>query len=256
MQSARRWKPGLLAALLLALFLFPSSFALADNPGPEIVRGPSDAPLVALTFDAGDVAGQGERILATLRERGLRVTLFLAGQWLERYPHLAAQVGADGHELANHTYSHPDLRQVSDQRLAWELIHTDELIEAQTGRAPVPYFRPPFGARDARVLRLAGQLGYRSVMWSLDSADWRVEATPDGVTRRVLRLTEAGDVVVMHMASLATAAALPRILDGLADQGLQVVTLSELLYGAAAPPLEPTIQPTDVGAPATFYTEP
>ncbi|MBI4493806.1 MAG: polysaccharide deacetylase family protein [Chloroflexi bacterium] len=233
--------------LLLALvgLLIGGPGAAADETLEEVVRGPTDSALVALTFDAGGVAGPAGQVLATLRERGIRATFFLSGHWLEDYPELAAQVGDDGHELANHTYSHPDLRYVSNDRLAWELVHTDELIEALAGRKPVSYFRPPFGARDPRVLGLAAELGYRSVMWALDSADWRTEATPSGVAARVLSHARAGDVVVMHVASEATAAALPDILDGLEARGLQVVTVSELLAGA---PISATPTPTSAAS--------
>lgn len=214
----------------------------------EVVSGVADVPLVALTFDAGGVAGPAARVLAVLRERDVRATFFLSGQWIESYPQLAAQIGADGHELANHTYAHPDLRGLSNDRIAWELQFTDALIESATGRSPVPYFRPPFGARDARVVRVAGALGYRSIMWALDSADWRTDATRAGVASRVLRLARAGDVVVMHVASTATAAALGEILDGLAARGLQVVTVTEVLNGrVVGPPADDTrAMPDDV----------
>lgn len=208
--------------------------ALADGPLGEVTHGPRDSGLIALTFDAGGVAGPAARVLGALRERGIRATFFLSGQWVERYPELAAQVGADGHELANHSYSHPDLRGLSAERIAWELGYTESLIETIVGLPPVRLYRPPFGARDQRVLRVTEELGYRSVMWALDSGDWRTDATPGSVARRVLGLVQAGDIVVMHVASTATAVALPGILDGLSSRGLRVATVSEVLAGAEA----------------------
>jgi peptidoglycan/xylan/chitin deacetylase (PgdA/CDA1 family) len=219
--------------LLVILMLHLGAPAvLADRDLSEVARGQTGAPLVALTFDAGGVAGPAERIIALLRDRGLRVTFFLSGRWVEAYPELVAQLGADGHELANHSYSHPNLRTLSSERIRWELQHTDQLIAAATGQDPARLYRPPFGARDRRVLSLTEGLGYRSVMWALDSGDWRAEATPAGVARRVLTNAAPGDIVVMHVAAQATAAALPVILDGLAERGLQVVTVSEVLVGA------------------------
>lgn len=239
-RPARFWALGLAVALGLALGL-AAPLGAQEADWSEVVRGDPAGDAVALTFDAGGVAGPAARILATLRERGVRATFFLSGQWVESYPDLAEQVAADGHELANHSYFHPDLTRLTDEQVLWELESTEAVIAARLGRSSRPWFRPPFGARDRRVLALARQLGFRSVLWSLDSGDWRAGATAAGVLRRVLANVAPGDVVVHHVAAEATAAALPTLLDGLAERGLRVVTVSELL-GVA-----PAAQPAPAG---------
>ena len=205
----------------------------------EVVHGDRGSDLLALTFDAGSVDGPAVQVLDTLHERGLRVTFFLTGQWVESYPELALRVAQDGHELANHSYHHPDFTRLSDEQIAWELEYTNALVEATLGRGTRPWFRPPFGARNARVLDLAGSLGYRSIYWTLDSGDWRNDATGPRVLRRVLDNAGPGDIVVHHVAAPATAEALPEIIDGLEARGLSIVTVSALLGLEDSPPAGP-----------------
>lgn len=230
------WRTALALVVAGLLAAAPSGLAGAAWSWSEVSRGDPGSGMVALTFDAGSVDGPAATILDTLHDRGLKVTCFLTGQWVESYPELARRLAADGHELANHTYYHPDLTQLSDQQIRWELEYTNAVIEARLGRTSRPWFRPPFGARDQRVLAVAEELGYRSVYWTLDSGDWRTGVTPGAVLRRVLSNVEAGDIVVHHLASDATAQALPEILDALAARGLRVVTVSELL--GVAPPAD------------------
>lgn len=217
---------GLALAALLSLTGSSASFA-AD--WTEVVHGDPNSDLVALTFDAGSVDGPALQILDTLRERRLRVTVFLTGQWVESYPELALRVAQDGHELANHSYFHPDFTRLGNEQIAWELEYTNALVEAKLGRGTRPWFRAPFGARNARVLDLAAGLGFRSIYWTLDSGDWRTDATGPGVLRRVLDLAAPGDIVVQHLAAPATAEALPEIIDGLQARGLRIATISALL---------------------------
>lgn len=236
----------LLAAVAAAGLLAGAAAAAAQEDWSEVVRGDSETGVVALTFDAGGVAGSSQRVIDALRERGLRVTFFLSGQWVDQYPQLALQIAQDGHELANHSYTHPDFVHLPDARIARELERTDEVVAALAGRHTRPFFRPPFGSRNARVLRAAADAGFRSVFWTLDSADWREGIAPAVVRDRVLRLAGPGDIVVMHVASEATAAVLPQILDTLAERAWRVGTVSEVL-GQLPPPPDPA-----PAAPAPF----
>jgi len=195
----------------------------------EVSGGDPGSGMVALTFDAGSVDGPAFSILDTLRARQLRVTFFLTGQWVESYPDVARQVSLDGHELSNHTYYHPDLTTLPTSQIVWELDYTNGIIQSRLGRSSKPWFRPPFGARNQRVLDIARQLGYRSIYWTLDSGDWRNNATAAGVRARVLNNVAAGDIVVHHVAAYATAEALPDILDTIQARGLRIVTISQLL---------------------------
>ena len=188
---------------------------------------------IALTFDAGASGEPMPRILAALRERNIRITMFITGKYAEQYSEGVRQAAADGHEIANHTYSHLDSRDLTDEELIEEFARTEEIIRNLTGRSTKPYWRPPFGARNNRVLNVAASQGYRSIYWTLDSLDSVGQPkTPDFIFNRVTN-TEGvnldGAIILQHFGSEASAVALPRILDRLAEMGLQVVTISELI---------------------------
>lgn len=212
----------------------------------EIVGGNPSTGIVALTFDAGNEdGGAAPRMLDILRERGIHVTFFLSGHWVAHNPELTQQIVADGHELANHSYTHPDFTTLSNAAIAAELDDTEAVIQDVTGGLTSrPYFRPPYGARNRRVLDAAAAEGFRSVYWTLDSGDWLPRATSGAVVSKILRYAEPGDIVVEHVGADASADALPFILDEFAARGWQVGTVSEVLgLAPATRPLAPTPEP-------------
>jgi peptidoglycan/xylan/chitin deacetylase (PgdA/CDA1 family) len=219
------------AAILIAATVAAAGTGPAQEEDyAEVVQGDPATGIVALTFDAGtEGGGSAPDILEILRERGLRVTFFLSGHWVDHNPELAQQIVADGHEIANHSYDHPDLTHLSDEQIVWELDYTDQVVSDVMGAHTRPYFRPPFGARNRRVLDVAAASGFRSVYWSLDSGDWLPRATAAGVAGRVLRFAAPGDIVVEHVGSAASAGALPVILDEFTERGWRVGTVSEVL---------------------------
>lgn len=195
----------------------------------EVTAVKTNRPVLALTFDCGSGDGALAQTLDVLQAYGVRVTFFVTGDFAERYPELVRRIAAEGHELANHTQTHGDLAELSDNRIRQELRTTEETLSGFAGVTTKPLMRMPFGSRDPRVLQIVNGEGYRSIYWSLDSGDWRETATRAGVLQTVLKYSEAGDVVVQHCLPKITAQALPAILDGLAAQGLSVVTVSDLL---------------------------
>lgn len=195
---------------------------------PELVRGDPARPEVALTFDAGASSEPTPAILDALKSAGVTATMFLTGEWIRQNQALVRRIVAEGHQVANHTFNHPDLRNLKDSDIVAQLQGTAQLFNQVTGSQMAPYFRPPFGGRDARVLRAAWSAGYRSVYWTLDSGDWRENATADAVRWRVLGQIQNGHIVVMHLGSRATAQALPEILRGLKAAGYRMVTVSVL----------------------------
>jgi peptidoglycan/xylan/chitin deacetylase (PgdA/CDA1 family) len=136
---------------------------------------------------------------------------------------------ADGHEFGNHSYSHPDLTHLSDNQIVYELDYTDQVVSDIMGVHTRPYFRPPFGARNHRVLDVAAASGFKSIYWSLDSGDWLPRATAAGVAARILRYAAPGDIVVEHVGAQASADALPVILDEFEQRGWRVGTVTEVL---------------------------
>jgi len=196
----------------------------------EIARGPTGQRKLALTFDAGADAQALPSILETLRARQLRATFFLTGQFARSSPELVRRIVAEGHELGNHSDTHPDLTTLPDRQVVAELTRAETtVIEAAAGQTTRPWFRPPLGARDERIRNLAAAMGYRTVYWTLDSTDWQEGTTAALVRQRVLQYASDGAIIVFHAGSQVTAEALPSLLDDLIAAGYRPVTLSELL---------------------------
>lgn len=190
---------------------------------------------VALTFDtepspAGHDPGNAGRILDVLSSRGVRATFFVQGEWAEAYPELAARLGAEGHRVGNHTYSHALPGAITADELRDEIVRAEGVITGATGQSPRPYFRCPqnSGAFDEGVRARIADAGYQQVGWTFDPLDWREGSTAESVLENVLHGVEAhGDdiVVLLHSWPDATAESLPRILDELTEMGAEFVTI-------------------------------
>lgn len=192
--------------------------------------GSPSEKLVALTFDAGSSAQPVPAILQALAQHGVRSTFFLTGQWIERHPHAARQIAEAGHELGNHSWSHPPFTSLTDEQIREQLRRTEEIAQRVCGRSTKPLFRPPFGDRDERVRSIVAEEGYLTIYWTIDSWDSvKRDITPQEIIARVMRRMRPGAIVLMHCGSEATAQALPQLLQALEAQGYRAVTVSELL---------------------------
>ncbi len=194
----------------------------------ELSQGDKSKKQIALTFDAGASSEPTTAILDALKAANVRSTMFLTGDWIQDNPALLRRIVADGHELANHTMTHPDLKTLTDAQIVEELQSTARLYKDHTGLDMAPYFRPPFGSRDARVWQAAWRAGYRSVYWTLDSGDWTTDATPEGVRQKVVAGAQNGAIVVMHLGSVHTPKVLPQIITSLRAAGYALVKVSEI----------------------------
>lgn len=195
----------------------------------EIDQGTTSRPQIALTFDAGGPTTPTAQILDILAKHHLQVTWFVTGQWAQDNPALLQRVHADGHEIGNHTMTHPDLTTLPDAQVCQELTEAEQVISSITGQTTRPYFRPPFGARNAHVRTLAANLGYRTVYWTVDTIDWREDATPQSISEKVLSNLSNGVIVLMHAGSTVEAQTLDDLISKIMQQGYQIVTLTQLL---------------------------
>jgi peptidoglycan/xylan/chitin deacetylase (PgdA/CDA1 family) len=218
-------------AALAAVFLLAGS-AGATRRGIEVERLPTNAKVVALTFDgAWDDSGV-PRILRALDRSHATATFFVTGSWIKRYPRLARRLGRR-YPVGNHSWSHPQMTGISDADIRKEVRRAGWWIKAGTGHDPKPLFRFPYGNRDARTIRVVNAMGYTSVRWSLDTWGWmgpaegQSEAT---VLHRVATMLEPGAILLLHIGankdgSTLDADALPAILRLLKQRGYRMVTL-------------------------------
>lgn len=204
------------------------------EPGMMVLHGNTTQPWVALTLDCGNTYGHMGPILDILREADVRLTMFLTGSLVEDSPGLVRQMAADGHELADHSYSHPDFRKLSNQQIGWELQRNEAMIQAMLGPAATlrPYFRFPYGAYNRRALKVVLREGYLPVHWSLDVLDSVGEPkTPEFVVERIMNLPDEelrGAIILGHCTS-AVRGALPTLIARLRAAGYELRTLSNVL---------------------------
>lgn len=200
---------------------------LTDN-SKVIKKVPTTHKVVALTIDDGPHYKTTPQMLAVLREKNVKLTLFILGENAVRHPELLAQAVADGHEIANHGYSHNSLAKMNKTQVSEEL---DKGEKAITAVAPKPtLFRPPGGAYNDIVTAEAGRHGYTTILWSIDPGDWR-RPSVEQVVNNVMSKIEPGSIVLLHEGQypLPTPAAISIIIDRLREQGYSIVTVSELL---------------------------
>jgi delta-lactam-biosynthetic de-N-acetylase len=194
----------------------------------EIARGPVTSKKVALTFDAGAGSEATPQILDVLKKKGVRSTFFLTGKWVEDNPELVKRIAEQGNSFGNHTYSHPDLTQQKEADIKYQLSSVEGLVKKITGKTTKPIFRPPYGARDARVLRIAADEGYRCIYWTVDSLDWKTDMRPEQVKNRVLAGLGNGAIILMHCDSMQTAQILPELIEDIKSRGFTIVDVAGL----------------------------
>src|SRR5262245_40229076 len=174
MRSGRKVGGALAALVALVLGLLVPSGARAASPSTLVSRVTTSAKVMALTFDMGSDATNVSRILTALADQGVKSTFFVTGQAAMTYPNALRQVIASGHEIGNHSYSHPYFTRLTPTQMAGDLSRAAPAIRDVTGQAPKPYFRPPYGDYDATVLQTVGDAGYgHTIMWTIDTADWQ-----------------------------------------------------------------------------------
>jgi peptidoglycan/xylan/chitin deacetylase (PgdA/CDA1 family) len=211
----------------------PSRTTAPPSRAQFVDQGPHGANRVALTFHTNGDLGLAQQLLDTVAARNVVITAFIVGEWLEANPSWGKKLLDGGHELANHTYTHPNFYSLSPDAMRDEIMRCRDVIARVTDVAPT-FFRPS-GTDDGTasppevVLDIAGALGYHTVLgFDVDPLDYQ-DPGADAVAQRTLATVSPGAIVSMHFGHAGTVAALPTILDGLARKNLTPVTASRLL---------------------------
>lgn len=194
-----------------------------------IQKGMTNNSYIALTYDAGDGAAATSYILDTLEKHNIKATFFLTGEWIEKYPDIGRRIVDLGHEVGNHTFSHPDLTQVNKNIIVDEVVKTEKVIKRITNADCKPFFRPPFGAWNQEVLEAVGEIGYYyTIYWSIDTIDWQ-QPDVDVIVSRVIDNVKSDEIILMHLEYFNTAKATEIMIPQLKDLGYKFVCVSELL---------------------------
>jgi peptidoglycan-N-acetylglucosamine deacetylase len=206
------------------------------TPVPGISGGvrPPDCDVkrcVALTYDDGPGLPT-PRLLDILARRHAPATFFLVGEMIKYRPATALRTARAGHEIGVHTWDHSDLTTLSDRQVESQLKRTLDIIRRVTGVRPT-IMRPPYGATNRRVRRIAGSLGLAEILWDVDTADWR-DRNASLVASRAIRGAHRNSIILMHDIRPTTVDAAGRIIHGLRARGFTLVTVTELLGGTRA----------------------
>ncbi|MFC7679136.1 polysaccharide deacetylase family protein [Paenibacillus sp. GCM10028914] len=204
-----------------------------DTEKETEAQKPNLAPLdpkgkyVALTFDDGPHPKVTPRVLKTLKKYDAKATFFMLGVQVEYYPKMAKKVAAAGHEIGNHSESHPNLANMNLNEVRKEITKASDRIESATGAKPT-LFRPPYGAINDAVRKVVKEQKTPIILWSVDSLDWKSK-NAQAVNKEVMKNVRPGSIILMHDIHSSTADALPQLLESLKKQGYQFVTVSQLL---------------------------
>ncbi|MFJ7934881.1 polysaccharide deacetylase family protein [Sporosarcina sp. NPDC096371] len=199
---------------------------LEDLPPSPIYKGNPEKPMVALLINVawGDEYIPG--ILKVLSDAKIKATFFFDGSWVKKNPDIAKMISLEGHEIGNHAYSHPDLKQRSRAETIEELKKTNDVIETTLGMKP-EWFAPPSGSFNQETIQVANELGMKTILWTVDTVDWRKPATSEMVNR-ILTGVGNGSMVLMHPTK-PTAEGLDAMIKGIQAKGYQLGTVSDLM---------------------------
>ena len=241
--SAQEPKPVLPAEKAASPALKPKPVLTPAEPPITFNSVHVDGPFIALTFDDGPNATLTPKLLDLLAARHLKATFFVVGQNAADHPDILRRAVREGHEIANHSWSHPNLGKMSDEAVRRELQKTDDAITSAIGKRPT-LMRPPYGSITAHQKRwIHDEFGYRVIIWDVDPLDWK-RPGPSVVTSRILKETHAGSIVLAHDIHPPTIEAMPGTFDQLQKKGFKSVTVTELLAMATPLPPKPTPSPS------------
>ena len=196
--------------------------------------GDPSEKVIYLTFDAGYENGCTAKILDTLQKHDVKAAFFLVGNYIERNADLVRRMAEEGHTVGNHTMHHPDMSKLKDKEaFAKELQDLEELYREKTGEQLPKYYRPPQGIYSEENLKMAKELGYKTVFWSLAYVDWNNDSQPskEEAFAKLLPRIHPGAVVLLHSTSQTNAEILDELLTKWAQMGYRFGTLDELFGG-------------------------
>jgi len=203
----------------------PASTAV---PKVTFARVNVDGPYIAMTFDDGPSGPNTPRLLDLAARKHIKLTFFLIGENAARYPQLVQRELAEGHQVGNHSYTHPDLAKMSDDAVRSEIQKTQDAIISASGYKPI-LMRPPYGAMTPRQrLWVSSEFGFKIILWDVDPLDWKRPGS-SVVAQRIIAGARSGSIILSHDIHSPTVDAMPEVFDTLLAKGFKFVTVSELL---------------------------
>ena len=222
-----------LAAVLLIIaaaavpYAYASLTARANRRLPIYCTDRADK-VVSLTFDAAWGDEDTPELIRILEEYDVKATFFTVGEWVERCSDSVLALSEAGHEIMNHSDTHPHMPQLSRERMIQEINACNDRIEAITGIKPI-LFRAPYGDYSNALIETTDELNMYCIQWDVDSLDWK-DPPPADIVKRVTSQVASGSIVLFHNAAKNTPAALPQIIENLKAQGYTFLKASDMIY--------------------------
>lgn len=188
---------------------------------------------IYLTFDNGYENGYTAQILDVLKRKKVQATFFITGHYLNDQPDLVKRMVEEGHIVGNHSWHHPDLTELSDEKLKEELDSVKQKTKELTGQKEMNFLRPPRGIFSERTLALSQQMGYTNVFWSLAFVDWNTRSQKGWQYAyvNIMKQIHPGAIILLHTVSKDNADALETVIDDLRKQGYSFESLNKVIIG-------------------------
>ena len=187
----------------------------------------TDEKKVAFTMNCAWNADDIDKILETLQKNNVKITFFLVGEWVDKYPEAVKRIAEAGHEIGTHSNTHPHVNKLSAEKNLEEIKLSVNKIEKITNKK-VELYRPPYGEYNDIVIRTAKNNGYYPIQWNLDTLDY-TGLTGDKMWKRIEK-AKAGDIILSHNRTEHTADSLDMIIKNIKQKGLEIVKVSDLIY--------------------------
>ncbi len=233
-------KPFLLKTVLTLLFVALTAYLLVSifqNAAADVFTQKKQIPIysvetgqkqVALTFDCAWGADDIPQILDTLERENVKASFFLVGHWAKKFPESVNLMYNNGHDIANHGFSHLRMGALNKDRIKGEIAECGTVIENIIKKKP-DLFRPPYGDYSNSVVDIAKKLGYYTIQWDVDSLDWKKDISRDTIIERVVSRVRNGSIILMHNDTTHTAHVLPDIIKSIKSKGFEFVPVSRLI---------------------------
>ncbi len=234
----RKWT-GKIIAMAAALLVLGGSIGVKQTIPTSATVGDRELPIycvetqekqIALTFDAAWGNEDTQQIMDILDKHGVKVTFFMTGGWVEKFPDDVKMIYEKGHDLGNHSQNHKNMSQITDSEKESELMKVHDKVKELTGYEMF-LFRPPYGDYDNAVVKTAKKCGYYTIQWDVDSLDWK-DYGVDSIIKTVSEHKHLGNgsIILCHNGAKYTAQALDAMITKLKEAGYTFVPLSELIY--------------------------
>ncbi len=187
-----------------------------------------DDKKIALTIDAAWADDKTDFILETLEKYDIKATFFLCGFWAKEYPDMVKRINDAGHEIGNHSASHPHMNKLSSDQILAELKEYDDFLESIINKRS-KLFRAPYGEYNDNVIKTVRGAGYEVIQWDIDTIDWKEERSADTILDWVLPKLKPGSIILSHNNGFKIEQYLPTLIETAISQGYEFVTISELL---------------------------